>query len=288
MITAMPRIAIAVEDFSAVISMFGETLGMPVLDFSARSVDDLGARLGICFPEGGSNIEIMSPGDPETPLSQSVQGFISRRGEGHFALMLEAADPDTEAEILSQRGLNVLPRMEGAGGRDVHPGSTHGVLIRVYPIDSIADYVPAGQMEATRPSALSGIQRVVIAVKDVVQACETYGKKFAMEVSVPVVDSLLGIRSAVCTPPAGGVIELVQVEDASKPFAGAIERFLTAKGEGMYALVLQSGDLEGTRALLESRGVPIGAVHGLDSILELDSAAMFGARIWIEPSRQGY
>ena len=136
MITAMPRIAIAVRDFSATVATFRDKLGMPVLDMSESSVESLGARLAMCVPKGGSNIELMSPADPATPLSQSLQRFLDRRGEGLFALMLEAPDPNAEAEDLSGRGLNVLPLMAGAGGRDIHPNSTHGVLIRVYPVDS--------------------------------------------------------------------------------------------------------------------------------------------------------
>ncbi|MBT4522346.1 MAG: hypothetical protein HOC23_20290, partial [Halieaceae bacterium] len=84
MITGMPRIALAVEDFSSTLSTFRDRLGMPVFDLSEESVETLGAKVAICAPPGGSHIEIMAPGNPETPLSQSVQRFIDRRGEGHF------------------------------------------------------------------------------------------------------------------------------------------------------------------------------------------------------------
>ena len=98
MITGMPRIAVAVHDFPTTVATFSEKLGMPVVDMSDTSVTNLGAKLAMCIPEGGSNIEIMSPADPDTPLSQSLQRFLDRRGEGLFALMLEAPDPDAEAE----------------------------------------------------------------------------------------------------------------------------------------------------------------------------------------------
>ena len=136
MITGMPRIALAVSDFAAAVAMFRGDLGMPVLDVSRASVPSLGARIAMCMPEGGSHIELMSPADPEAPLSQSLRRFLDRQGEGPFAVMLEAPDPDAEAEELSRRGLRVLPPMKGAAGRDLHPSSTHGVLIRVYPVDS--------------------------------------------------------------------------------------------------------------------------------------------------------
>ena len=42
MITAMPRIAIAVRDFESAVAMFRETFGMPVNDFSDMTVPELG------------------------------------------------------------------------------------------------------------------------------------------------------------------------------------------------------------------------------------------------------
>ena len=80
MITGMPRIAIAVNDFSKTVATFREQLGMPVVDISETTVQSLGAKLAMCVPEGGSNIELMSPADPEAPLSQSLQRFLDHRG----------------------------------------------------------------------------------------------------------------------------------------------------------------------------------------------------------------
>jgi hypothetical protein len=284
MITGMPRIAIAVEDFASVISVFGEKLGMPVFDLSSKTVNSLGAKLAFCAPAGGSNIEIMSPGNPATPLSQSVQGFIDRRGEGHFALMLEADDPDLEAEALLHRGLNVMPLMKGAGGRDVHPNSTHGVLIRVYPTNSIDGLLPPTRAAKITSSALTGIQRVVLAVRNLDQALETYGDKFALPVCHPVVDGERGIRTALCTPPTGGVIELVSAENTERKFAQSIAEFLATRGEGMYALVLQSTDRQATDRALAEAGIYARPLAGMEGVLELDRTVMSGARFWIESS----
>jgi hypothetical protein len=282
MITGMPRIAIAVEDHASIISVFSEKLGMPVFDLSEETVKSLGAKLAFCAPKGGSNIEVMSPGNSDSPLSQSVQGFIDRRGEGHFALMLEADDPNLEAQQLSERGLNVMPLMEGAGGRDIHPNSTHGVLIRVYPTDSIAAFVPAGQAGEATTSALSGIQRVVLAVRDLDQALVTYGEKFALQVSPPAFDGERGVRTALCTPPSGGMIELVSVADPSRAFAHCLQDFLTSRGEGMYALVLASSDRQTTLKALADNGIKAQPVAGVEDTLELDMSAMSGARFWVE------
>lgn len=281
MITGMPRIAIAVDEFHVVVSTFREKLGMPVIDLTPGSVESLGAKLAMCVPDGGSNIEIMSPGNPDTPLSQSVQRFLDRRGEGHFALMLEAADPDGEAEGLLERGLNVLPKMQGAAGRDIHPNSTHGVLIRVYPVDSFVEKVP-DFVEAPDAPGLTGIERVIIAVRDLDQAIAAYGEKFAMDVSGPVIDAERGVRLAICRPPSGGVIELVAAQNDDREFARAIEASMAAKGEGIYALILGCKDIGQAEKALKARGLGITEAPGLPGTLEIDTGKTFGARFWIE------
>ncbi len=282
MITAMPRIAIAVRDFSATVTTFRDKLGMPVLDMSESSVESLGARLAMCVPKGGSNIELMSPADPAAPLSQSLQRFLDRRGEGLFALMLEAPDPNAEAEDLSGRGLNVLPLMAGAGGRDIHPNSTHGVLIRVYPVDSFQGQRDPGDAAESDSPGLSGIERVIIAVHDLDHAVNVYGEKLAMTIDKPSVDAKRGVRSAICNAPAGGAIELVSVDDQSRPFAKTIEQFLDSSREGMFALVLQSRDLQASAKALAARGLQVGVSADSPEVLELERTSTFGARVRIE------
>jgi catechol 2,3-dioxygenase-like lactoylglutathione lyase family enzyme len=280
MITGMPRIAIAVRDFQACIDTFGNKLGMPVIDLSATSVASLGANLAMCIPAVGSNIELMSPANPATPLAQSLQRFLDRRGDGLFALMLEAPDPNAEAEILADRGLDVLPLMAGASGRDIHPRSTHGVLIRVYPVDSFKRPAGGGRIA---DSDLSGIIRVIIAVHDVDQARTVYGTQLGMEVSRTSLDSDDGVRRAICQPPSGGQIELVGVVDSARPFASAIAEFLQNHGEGMYALVLQAANPSNLASTLINHGLAINAATDSPDIMEVDREHTFGARLRVEP-----
>ncbi len=70
----------------------------------------------------------MSPALTDAPLSMSLQRLVDNRGEGLFTSMLEALDPDEEAERLLASGLNVLPLMAGAGGYDIHAWSVEGPL----------------------------------------------------------------------------------------------------------------------------------------------------------------
>jgi len=277
MITGMPRIAIAVRDFDQIVATFRDRFGMPVIDMSDGSVDSLGAKLGMCVPPGGSNIELMCPHVPEAPLSQSLQRFLDRRGEGLFALMLEAAVPDDEAERLIANGLNVLPLMEGAGGRDIHPNSTHGVLIRIYPVNSFQ-----GQMDETAETVgLTGIARVVIAVRDIEAASEVYGRKIGLDADAPSPNAERGVTSVLCRPPSGGVIELVAVTDLDQAYAQRVAKFLDERGEGMFELVLQSADLSATTTTLASRGLTIDSTDAA-STTQIAKSDTYGAQICIE------
>ena len=282
MITAMPRIAIAVDDFARAVTTFRDGFGMPVFDFSDTTVPELGAHVGMCQPVGGSNIELMSPANPEQALSQALQKFLDHRGQGLYALMLEAPDPNAEAAELLQRGVKVLPLMPGAGGRDIHPSATHGVLIRIYPNNSVSD---KGGREIADP-AISGIVRVIVATTDAVKAADVYRTGLGLDVAAPIADEARGVLTATCRPPKGGIIELVSVIDSTAPFAAHVARFLERKGEGMFALVLQADDPPAAARLLSGRGVSVDADVGRASI-GVTSVSAFGTRLLIDKPSGG-
>jgi hypothetical protein len=123
---------------------------------------------------------------------------------------------------------------------------------------------------------------VIVAVHDLDHAVAVYGNQFALDIAAPTVDAKRGVRSTVCMPPSGGVIELVSVDNRSRPFAESIATFLDNGREGMYALVLQSRDLQGSARTLAARGVEVHPVADALDLLEIERAVTFGARIWLE------
>jgi hypothetical protein len=187
--------------------------------------------------------------------------------------MLEAPDPDVEAEGLAARGLDVLALMPGASGRDVHPRSTHGVLVRVYPDDSVRR--PDG-LSSGAPH-LSGITRVVVATSDASLAADAYGRGFGLDTGPAALDEARGVRSVPVRPPKGGTIELVSAVDTTRPYAREVERFVKDEHEGMYAFVLRAEDPEAAATQLAGRGVVV-ARDGAGGL----KASLFGARFVIE------
>lgn len=280
MITAMPRIAIATADFAELVHTCRHTLGLPVIDLTEAYLPRLGARLAMCVPPGGSHIELMSPAETGAPLSQSLQRFLDRRGPGLFALMLEAPDPDAEAAQLAQRGLRVLPRMPAAEGRDLHPASTHGVLIRIYPVNSFQGRPAPG----TPVGPLSGIQQVLVAVHDLDRAVATWGTGLGLAVDAPLHDADRGVASATVRPPSGGTVELLAVRDASRAFAAAIAAQLAGRGEGLHALLLHAPDPLALLPGWHAAGLAAAPAADAPGVVEIAPAATAGARIRIAPA----
>ena len=129
---------------------------------------------------------------------------------------------------------------------------------------------------------LSGIVRVLIAVSDLEHAHAVYGRGLGMEVGAPVDDRERGVRYAVCSPPEGGEIHLVAVLDRQRPLGGSIASFLETRRDGMYALELESSDLEATEKSLVDRGLQV--ADGAQDGLEIAPASAYGARLRIVAS----
>jgi catechol 2,3-dioxygenase-like lactoylglutathione lyase family enzyme len=266
MITGLPRIAIAVRDMDRAISTFGDGLGMPVCEFGGLD-ESLGIRMALCTPPGGSHIELMAPAQPDRAHARSLQGFIDRRGEGLFALMLYAPDPDAEARELEGRGLPVMPLMPEAQGRDIHPEHTCGVLIRIYPSGMAAAIEEELERRLGPPAdrvseaGVSGIARALIAVDDLHRGLTVYRDRIGLAASVDA-----GRGHAVCSAPEGATIELIP----------------GLPGQGLHALILEADDPDRALETLTARGIPPGRRHEAEpATWELDTADTFGARIWI-------
>jgi catechol 2,3-dioxygenase-like lactoylglutathione lyase family enzyme len=215
----------------------------------------------------------MAPATPGAPLSESLQKFLDRRGEGLYALMLEAADPDAEADDVATRGLDVLPLMEGASGRDLHPRSTSGVLIRIYPDNSVGDQGPHDE----RAPYFSGIMKVIVATSDAQKAASIYGEGLGLDVDKLTDDPDRGVTVATVRPPKGGTIELVSAIDTTRDVARRIDEFVTTRGPGMYRLVVASADVAAAVSTLRERGVELDE-SGSDGV----EALVYGTRILID------
>ena len=238
MITAMPRIAIAVRDFQAAIRTFQDILGMPVVDLSRQTVPNLGAHVAMCVPEGGSNIEIMAAADPAAPLEpESLEVSRStrrrslrpdagsagsqRRSRGHPFSRTWCTPSDGRCQR-SRYPPAVDPRRSSSG---------------CIPDNSFQEPAPRGENGV----GLSGITRVLIATRDLPQAAQVYGHGLGLAVEPPATDDERGVSSVTCRAPQGGSIELVTPSQSERPFAQQVEGFLNDHGDGMYGARSSNG-----------------------------------------------
>ncbi|MGH7897867.1 MAG: VOC family protein, partial [Candidatus Binatia bacterium] len=132
-------------------------------------------------------------------------------------------------------------------------------------------------------AGLSGIRRVVVAVRDLDAAVEVYRHRLGFPTVLSPVEPRANDRGAISTPGAGARIELLA------PLAGdgPVARFLDERGEGMYALVLDSADLDSTVRALSARGVAVGPVGGDCGAWQIERQAAFGVLFRLEARPQG-
>ena len=125
-----PRIAhvgVAVPDIEAALTFYRDILGLT--PHPAETVD--GARV-VSLPLGNSEIELLSPENPDGPIAK----FLQRRGSGIHHICYRVPDLDRALEACRRNGYRLVdeaPRI-GAGGRRiafVHPKSTAGILLEL-------------------------------------------------------------------------------------------------------------------------------------------------------------
>ena len=285
MIDLLPRIGIAVRDMDRAVDVFRNRFGIPTYEFE-WAPEKLGARMAIGSGWRGSHIELLAPADPSRSHSQVFLRFLEKRGEGLYALMLNAPDPDAEAAELERRGMPVMPLMPEAGGRDIHPRNTGGVLIRIYPTHTKEMIEPdlereLGPLPARTGSAgLTGIERVLVAVRDFDAAVSAYRYRLGLHTIVRSDERGSKMRQALVTPKEGAQIEILAPVGSDGPIADVLRE----RGEGMFALVLESDDLDGSVATLRANGLPVRRVPGNARAWEIDREAACGVLFRIESS----
>ncbi|MCX7026652.1 MAG: methylmalonyl-CoA epimerase [Spirochaetes bacterium] len=128
-IEKLDHVGIAVEKLDSALPIWEGVLGM-VLAGTEEVVEQ---KVRTAFlPLGGSEIELLEPTDPESPIAK----FIAAKGQGVQHLAFRVADLDAALAELKAKGVRLIdeaPR-RGAGGARIaflHPKSTGGVLIEL-------------------------------------------------------------------------------------------------------------------------------------------------------------
>jgi methylmalonyl-CoA epimerase len=106
--------------------------------------------------------------------------------------------------------------------------------------------------------AITGVDHVVIRVKDFEQGVETWRDKLGMELERTAESEALGIKQAFFQFDNGGFLEVVApLNDES-----AVGRAVESRGEGLHTLAVEVEDLQGYIKDLEAAGVQLIGVGG--------------------------
>lgn len=121
-------------------------------------------------------------------------------------------------------------------------------------------------MRGANEVAINGVDHVVIRVKDLDQAVESYRKILGVEPRLQSSDALKA-DMAFFDLDNGTYVELIMPTDDASPIAGPLEK----RGEGIHLIAFSVDDREKTAADLESKDVRVlggtfvhpGSAHGV-------------------------
>lgn len=122
------HVAIIVTDIEAALSMYRDTLGLPVE--LVLPIDSDGVTIAF-LPIGESKIELVQPTDASTGVAR----FLEKKGEGFHHVCFEVDDIDGTLRDLAGRGVEVIDATSRRGAEGpvafLHPRSCNGVLVEL-------------------------------------------------------------------------------------------------------------------------------------------------------------
>ena len=129
MIKKVNHIAIAVKDLDQAAKFYQNTLGLSLS--GVEVVAEQKTKVGF-FKIGESNIELVQPAEPGSPLDK----FLETRGPGIHHICLEVDNIETETKRLLDKGVTMIDQKPRLGAHHskvafIHPKSSNGVLIEL-------------------------------------------------------------------------------------------------------------------------------------------------------------
>jgi len=244
MLKKIHHVGVVVRSASSALRFYRDTLGLPVAKDAV--IEDQGVR-GVLLPAGESEIELLQP----TREGTGVARFLEK-GEGLHHVCFESDDVAAELATAKAKGIRLIdeqprPGLAGMIGF-LHPAATHGVLVEFAT-------PPAGGHAPPPGPIVKNFDHAVFAVKELASAAQTWNRNYGFVASEPHELPALGVTNV--TMPvanANAFVELVSPLGSG----GAVEKFLAEKGEGMYLISLEVGDLDAAVGRLRGAGARVG------------------------------
>ncbi len=129
MIKKINHIAIAVNNLEEAARFYQTVMGLTLSGVEVVTAQK--TRVGF-FRIGESNIELVQPAEPDSPLVK----FLETKGQGIHHICLEVDDVESEVKTFLEKGATMVDQKPRPGAHNtkvafVHPKSSGGVLIEL-------------------------------------------------------------------------------------------------------------------------------------------------------------
>ena len=129
MLKKINHIAIAVKDLDEATKFYENSLGLSLS--GVEVVAEQKTKVGF-FRIGESNIELVQPAEPGSPLEK----FLETRGPGIHHICLEVDDIEAEIKSLLDKGVVMIDQKPRLGAHHtkvafIHPKSSNGILVEL-------------------------------------------------------------------------------------------------------------------------------------------------------------
>lgn len=129
MLKKINHIAIAVNNIEEAAKFYQEVMGLTLTGVEVVTAQK--TRVGF-FKIGESNIELVQPAEPDSPLTK----FLETKGQGIHHICFEVDDVEAEVKAFLEKGATMIdqkprPGAHGTKVAFVHPKSSNGVLIEL-------------------------------------------------------------------------------------------------------------------------------------------------------------
>ena len=129
MLKKINHIAIAVNNIEEAAKFYQNVLGLNLSGIEMVATQK--TRVGF-FKIGESNIELVQPAEPDSPLVK----FLETKGQGIHHICFEVDDVEAEVKAYIEKGTTLIDQKPRPGAHNtkvafIHPKSSGGVLIEL-------------------------------------------------------------------------------------------------------------------------------------------------------------
>ncbi len=281
-IEGIDRVVIGVKDLDRGIEFFSKLLEVDFVEITSPAPAVGGVRFAVNLDK---HIELISPvyplKDANPPNPKKLARLLDEQGDGAlFAVAFKVKSAVEAAVDLERKGIGILKTLEL---EDIEP-FTKSKFTEVFTRDedtfgvgmAFCEYEPMNKsMEPTVAKAhevrVEGVDRVLIAVKDMDKAMARFSKLFEVDfdeiTTGPIKESALARVAIRFDKQVELISPVYPLKDVNPPDPKTMAKRIEEQGEGaLYALVLKARDAYDTIAETGKKGIRVAATLELENM----------------------